>query len=122
MIANAQINVKRRRGYFGKSIKREKENGNSILVSRSLVIFTSFPYNALCQNKCIRVILLYRYKYSIYQIIDLDQRSSFLSDQSYNKRRCCKAYTANCLSCSTGRSKNEICRKQPNVVGCEGSL
>ena len=56
----------------------------------------------------------------LYHIIDLDQRSSFLSDQADNKRRCCKAYTAKCLSCSTGKSENEICRKQPNVVGCEG--
>ena len=34
VIANVQINVKRRRGNFGKRLKMKKENGNSIPVSK----------------------------------------------------------------------------------------
>jgi len=34
VIANVQTNVKRRLGNFGKRIKREKKNGNSIQLSR----------------------------------------------------------------------------------------
>ena len=35
-------------------------------------------------------------------------------------RACCYANTAECLSCGSGVSVDEYCRRYPSTIGCEG--
>ena len=33
---------------------------------------------------------------------------------------CCRAYTAECLSCQVGQTVEEYCQYNPQTVGCKG--
>ena len=51
--------------------------------------------------------------------------SNFFTESSDNSpnpnRACCYANTAECLSCAAGMSVEEYCRRNPRVVGCDGT-
>ena len=39
------------------------------------------------------------------------------SDQD---RACCRAFSADCLSCAEGITIDEYCAKEPDTIGCPG--
>ena len=43
-------------------------------------------------------------------------------DHYFSAYACCRARTAECLSCIKGQSISEYCRDNPGTVGCPGIL
>ena len=41
--------------------------------------------------------------------------------EEYQDRACCRALTADCLSCTEGISVEEYCLRMPDTAGCPGN-
>ena len=58
-------------------------------------------------------------RYVEWILTDLKYFDNFLGLQA-NEQACCRALTAECMSCAAGMSISEYCEINIDAVGCEG--